>query len=302
MNKLLIIVLILFGMAGCKGKGDAASKDSGNAETPVETQDLASLRGMLMDSLIFFRHNYQLTDILSRYLPDITRENAAEIQLGMLEKELAGGARQIGWKMGGTVTADSASYDPLFGYILDANLIKEDSVVSAKNFPGGKVAVEGEIGFVMKMDFKNGAKSMEELKAGIDYVVNTVEFAQSIAIPINENEETMNINHIMACGTGQAGIIVGAGKADIKTFDMENETVKCFINDELVAEGISSNVYGTPLNALYSLVNMLPEHGTYLKKGDIVVTGSLYENPIIDSTSSVRLEFSSLGAIGFSME
>ena len=46
--------------------------------------------------------------------------------------------------------------------------------------------------------------------------------------------------------------------------------------------------------------HMLPEQGKYLNRGDIVVTGSLYQNPVIDST--VKLEFSSLGTIGFSME
>ena len=46
--------------------------------------------------------------------------------------------------------------------------------------------------------------------------------------------------------------------------------------------------------------HMLPEQGKYLNRGDIAVTGSLYQNPVIDST--VKLEFSSLGTIGFSME
>ena len=68
----------------------------------------------------------------------------------MLDKELAAGARLIGWKMGGTITKEEASYDPTFGYMLDTNVIKADSVISNKDFPGGKVAVEGEIGFVMK--------------------------------------------------------------------------------------------------------------------------------------------------------
>ena len=299
MNKLPFIVITLFMLASCGGKNNGSSTTEKNE---VETQDFASLPEMLVDSLLHFRHHHLRTDILSRHLPDITREKASDIQLGMLEKELAAGKRQIGWKMGGTVTADSASYDPLFGYMLDANVIAEDSVVSSKNFPGGQVAVEGEIGFVMKEDFKNGVKSLDELKAGIDYVVNAVEFAQSIAIPINENPETMNMNHVLASGMGQAGIIIGSGKASIEEFDMENETVKCFINDQPAAKGIATNVYGTPLNALHSLANMLPKHGTYLKKGDIVITGSLYQNPTIDNTCQVRLEFSSLGTIGFSME
>ena len=48
--------------------------------------------------------------------------------------------------------------------------------------------------------------------------------------------------------------------------------------------------------------HMLPEQGKYLSREDIAVTGSLYQNPVIDSTCTVKLEFSSLGTIGFSME
>lgn len=299
MNKLPIIAILFLLVTGCKSKNNSVASEP---ENPVGTQDFVSLREMIVDSLLYFRHNHLTSDIVSRRLPEITRENSFEIQLSMLKKELAAGASQIGWKMGGTITADQASYDPLFGYVLDANLIKEDSVVSAGNFPGGQVAVEGEVGFVMKQDFKNGAKSIEELKAGIDYVVNAVEFAQATTVPVNENQETVPIDHNMAAGLGQAGLIIGQGRGNIEEFDMENETVKCFIDDKLVTEGVASNVYGTPLNALYSLVNMLPDHGTYLKKGDVVVTGSLYQNPTIDSTCSVRLEFSSLGNISFSME
>ena len=309
MKKLLIITIALSALAGCRGKGNQSGEMAeNNPETQsattenMRTKDFASLRGMLVDSLLYFRHQHLLTDILSRHLPDLTREESSEIQLQMLEKELAAGARLIGWKMAGTVTDDQASYDPLFGYILDKNMITEDSMVVASNFPGGEVMVEGEIGFVMKEDFKNGAQSMEELKAGIDYVVGTVEFARSIAVPFEGNPETMNINHTMASGMGQAGIMVGTEKVDLQEFDMKNETVKCYINDELAAEGVASNVYGTPLNALYSLANMLPKHGKYLRKGDIIVTGSVYKNPTIDNTCEVRLAFSNLGTIRFKMK
>lgn len=290
MNKISILLLALIVSVACTN-----NKKSSQNESAHET-------AMLVDSLLHVRHHAMQTDILSHRLPDITRKQAIAIQLAMLKKELDAGAHHIGWKMGGTATDDSASYDPMFGYMLDTNVIEEDSMVVAENFPGGNVMVEGEIGFVMNKDFKNGAGSIEALKEGIDYIVNTVEFAQSIAIPINGDPETMNINHILASGMGHAGIILGSGRAEVEEFDMNNETVQCFIDGNLAAEGISSNVYGGPLNALYSLVNMLPEYGTYLKKGDIVITGSVYENPTINSTSDVRLEFSSLGTINFSMK
>lgn len=289
-----LIILIILGGAAC-------TPNKPSSEQATE-QGITDTTAMLVDSVLYFRHHNEKSDILSRYLPDITREQAIAIQLALLEKELAAGAQQVGWKIGGTATADSASYDPVFGYMLDKNWVEEDSIVAAENFPGGQVMVEGEVGFVMKNDLQNGVSSLEELKDAIDYVVGAVEFAQAIAIPIPGNPSSQNTNHVLASGMGHAGVLVGSEKAPIDGFDMENETVKCFINGELAAEGISSKIFHNPLNALYSLANLLPKYGTYLKKGDVIVTGSLYTNPTIDSTAEVRLEYSTLGTITFSMQ
>jgi 2-oxo-hept-3-ene-1,7-dioate hydratase len=257
---------------------------------------------MLTNSILEARKNFKQTDLLSRELPNISRDQAFTIQLKMLEKELASGKKLIGYKMGGTAVPDSASFDPVFGYMLNSNVIEEDSTVMAKNFPGGDVMVEAEIGFKISKDFLNGVSSTEELKAGIEYVFGAVEFAKVIAIPIGDDTLTMNTNHIIASGTGQAGLIIGSGRAPIKEFDLDNETVSCLINGESKAEGISSNIYGNPLNALMAIANLLPKHGKFLKKGDVVITGSLYANPTINSTSDVLLKFSSLGEIHFSMK
>jgi len=292
--KLLNFLIIPLILLGC-----SQNKSTDEQET---TQVAPDNTETLVDSLLYFRHQSETSDILSRHLPDISREKAIEIQLAMLEKEMAAGAQQIGWKMGGTVTDDSASYDPVFGYVLDKHQVQAGGTVAPGDFPGGQVMVEGEVGFVLGKDFQNGAASLEELKAGIDYVVGAVEFAQAIAVPVAGKPESQNINHVLASGMGHAGIIVGSEQISLDEFDMESETVTCYIDGEVAAEGVATNVFRSPLHALYSLVNMLPKYGTYLKKGDVVVTGSLYQNPTIDGTADVRLEFSTLGEITFSME
>ena len=294
MIKSYIITLVLITLIACQQSNQTAQEETEQA-APDETT-------LLVDSLLYFRHQNEKTDILSRRLPDLSREQAIELQLAMLEKELAAGARLVGWKMGGTITADSASYDPLFGYILDSHLVKEDSTVAAENFPGAQVMVEGEVGFVLNKDFREGANSMEALQEGIDHVVGAVEFAQAIAVPGQGDAEPLPINYVLASGMGQAGTMIGSKKMDVNEFDMKNESVKCFIDGQLVAEGSSSRVYNSPLHALYSLANMLPQYGTYLKQGDVIITGSLYDNPTIDSTSQVRLEYSNLGTISFRMK
>lgn len=286
----IVVVLVIIILVGCTNKESKTvdSSDQVTGETEV-----------VIDSLLYFRHHSEETDLLPRKFPELTKNQAIAIQLAMLKKELDSGANQIGWKMGGTVSEDSSNYDPMFGYMLDTNLIKEDSILSTNNFPGDRVMVEGEIGFVMNKDFKNGVNSIEELNEGIAYVTNAVEFAQDISIPTNNDPYSKNINHTIASGMGHVGIILGSGKANVEDFNLDSEEVKCFVNDKLMADGISSRIYGGPLNALYSLANLLPKYGAYLKKGDVVVTGSAYDNPTIESASDVRLEFSSLGVINF---
>ncbi len=294
MKKSLLYLTLLLGIAACNSNQNAASTETETA-APDET-------ALLVDSLLYYRHRAEKTDILARRLPNITREQAIELQLGMLEKELAAGKKLVGWKMGGTVTDDPDLYDPLFGYILDTYMVEEGSVVSAEDFPGGQTMVEGEVGFILNKDFENGADSMEALKEGVDQVISAVEFAQATAIPVPGDTVPLPINYVLATGMGQAGTLVGSGSVSLNDFDAETETVKCFIDDQLVAEGDASRIYQGPLSALYSLANLLPKYGYYLKQGDIVITGSLYDNPTIDRSCQVRLEYSNLGTINFSME
>ena len=293
MKNYLIILCTLFVLTFCN-----TPKQKTKEETQVKTDPIENLANSILKS----RQNFTQTDLLSRELPNITRDQAFTIQLKMLEKELASGKKLIGYKMGGTAVPDKASFDPVFGYMLNSNIIREDSTVLAENFPGGDVMVEAEIGFKLSKDFPNGASSKEELKAGIEYVFGAVEFAKAISKPIEGDAETMNINHVIASGMGQAGLIIGSGQVSIEEFDLDNETVSCLINGETKAEGVSSNVYGNPLNALMAIANLLPKHGKSLKKGDVVITGSLFANPTISSTSDVLLKFSTLGEIHFSMK
>ena len=271
------------------------------SDEPAETTPTVST-SEIVDSLLYYRHHHRTTDILSRNYPNLLRAQAIELQLAMLEKELESGAKLVGWKMGGTITDDSSAYDPMFGYILDRNLIAEDSAVLAENFPGGQVMVEGEVGVVLKQDFPEGANSLEALIEGIDYVVSAVEFAQATAVAQPNDTSPLPIDYVFASGMGQAGTMIGSGKMTVDQFDAQAETVACYVNEEKVAEGSAARVYQSPLHAVYSLANMLPEYDQYLRKGDVVITGSLYDNPTIDSTSQVRLEYAHLGTITFSMK
>lgn len=267
-------------------------------QTSNEPEEVAPLTtSQLADSMRYFRQNYLTTDFLSRNVPELGRQQAFDIQLAMLDKELAEDAQLIGWKMGGTATAEEASFDPVFGYILDRYMIPADGSIDSENFPGGSMLVEGEIGFVIKNDLKEGIASKEELMDQIDYMVGAVEFAQSTAVPSGEGP--LDLNYVIASGMGQVATIKGTTQVSPQDFDFEKETVRCYINDTLAVEGVASNIFGNPLNAVYELANLLPTQDRYLRAGDLVITGSIYQNPSITGPAKGRLEFSTLGTIAF---
>jgi len=254
----------------------------------------------LSDSILMARHNHVQTDILSKNRPGLKTSEAYEIQLGMMEKEIDAGAKHIGWKMGGTATKDAAKFNPSYGYMLDRNLISEKGTIPVGHFPGGSVVVEAEVGLVLKKDMPKGVASMEELVDNIDYIVGTIEIAKVTAI--STDASPLGINYVIASGTGHVAAIKGHIKVKAEDFDFENESAKCYINGKLMGEGISSNIFGSPLNALFHLANMLPEKNKFLKAGDLVLSGSVYTNPELNGAGEIRVEFSTLGTITFKSE
>ena len=272
----------------------ACSNSQNETKEPSEEAVLESV----VDSVLYYRNNNIKTDYLSRAYPELGRELGFQIQIKSLEKELANGEQHIGWKMGGT-TGDSSSFDPVFGYLLAKNRYADGEKISINKFPGKEVMIEGEVGFVFKQDFPNGVESMDELKNGIDYAVGAIEFAQSNAIGINNDPKTVNLNHTLAFGMGQAGTMFGTKEIPFEDFDIKAEEVECFLNGESAIKGGSSRIYGGHLNALNALVNMLPKYGHFIRKGDIVITGSMYVNPIVISATSINQRFNSLGELNF---
>lgn len=249
--------------------------------------------------LLEYRDKAEQTNLIAKTLPDLDLDTAVAIQLSMMEQELGRGARLVGWKMGGANVGSAAEFDPIFGYVLDKYLIQPGGVFPMSRAPASSARVEGEIGYVLSKDLPDGAASIEELRDSVAYVVGAVEIVQQIAIAADGGKAPTN--DALASGLAQLAVIEGSTQIPLDEFRDMPETVRCLIDGEIVAEGDSTKMWGGPLNALFGLANVMSKYGEYLKAGQIVVTGSLYSNPTIDAAADVRLEFSTLGEIEFSV-
>jgi 2-keto-4-pentenoate hydratase len=258
-----------------------------------------SLIHEIVDSLYEAKSAKKLSNILPRRLPNLSRDSAYTIQSLLFAREFADTkAAQIGWKMGGTNAQDSTHYNQMYGYITTRSDIPKDSVLMLHGYPAD-VSAEAEVAFKIKKDLPNGAHDLDELRQAIDYVFGASEIISPTSIPLQGDSATLTVNQVLASNLAHQGIIQGDRHLPIEEFDLMGETVKCYINDELAAEGQAKNIYGNPLGVLLWLSNNLPKHGNYLRAGDIVITGSMYQNPVLNNTGIVRLEFSTLGNIEF---
>lgn len=289
MNNLYPLFIFAFVLLACQ--------TSSNEEKSDDFSKIKNSLNEVVDSVLYFRENNLKTDFLARRFSNLDQETAIEIQLEMLKKELANGNELIGWKMGGTAGEDTSMYNPLLGYMLKKKLSKPNDVIPLSSFAGKEIMVEGELGFVFNKDFPNGVNSIDELKNSIAYVVPAIEFAQSNALPSSNNPNGGSINYTLAFGMGQVGVLLGDKKVALNEIDLKSETVTCLVNGEKVASGGSARIMFGHLKALEDLVNLLPKYGQMIRKGEVVITGSMYVNPVVSKNAKVQVKFSTLGDI-----
>ena len=272
-----------------QGCGESESLNDRSSTAP-DVQALAK-------EVLAHRRSAEQTDVLARRVPDLDRNTAIAIQLAMLEIEQSNGEKLVGWKMGGTGVTSVDKFDPIFGYILESNDLQAGDTFSLSRAPGESLKVEAEVGFVLSRDLVGGVQSVEELAESVAYVLGVIEIVQPVVI--GREASPANLEEVVASGVANLAVIRGSVQVPLDGFEELIESAACEVNGVIVAQGDATKIYGGPLNALFALANLLPQHGTYLEKGQLVIAGSVYKNPIVDSAAEVTVTFSTLGEIRF---
>jgi 2-keto-4-pentenoate hydratase len=98
-----------------------------------------------------------------------------------------------------------------------------------------------------------------------------------------------------------AGAVLGPPLAAKAIADAATLVGTTDINGREVGRGQGSDVMGHPLNALAWLANSLAEAGAYLRRGEIVLTGSLVETKWLSRGDRASVTVADLGAVTLSV-
>ena len=99
----------------------------------------------------------------------------------------------------------------------------------------------------------------------------------------------------MAGNVWNAGVVLGTPVTDWRTRDLARSAARLWINGQEIGSGNGSDVMGHPLNALAWLAEKLAAAGTPLRRGMIVMTGSMIPIQYPAPGDRVVIEVSGLG-------
>ncbi|MSP02021.1 MAG: hypothetical protein EXR07_13370 [Acetobacteraceae bacterium] len=221
----------------------------------------------------------------------LTNDQAYEVLFGIMERRLAAGERQIGWKVGLTSKAIQAQFnvhEPVFGCILESRPSGHVFAPADLIAPG----FENELCLRLGRDL-SGPVTREQARAAIDAVHPSLEIIET------RGDLTRQLALALADNAQQKTVILGAPVPLPE--DLETIETRVTINGLLAGTGTGDAVLGNPLNSLVWLSAKLAEFGRGLKAGDIVMSGSFTRQFPIAPGDTIRCDFSGVGAVETSM-
>lgn len=184
---------------------------------------------------------------------------------------------------------------PLAGRLHSRQVVRGPGAVRAAHY--GRLIVEFEIAMQMARNLPPD---------GAPYTGERVGAAVGAAMPAFELADDRGADYatlpargleLAADNAWNEGAVLGDPVVHWREVDLAGLRVTATINDVVVGEGRGADSMGHPLAALAWVANHLAERGQGLRRGDIVITGSLVTSKFPRAGDRVRFEAGALGAV-----
>lgn len=125
----------------------------------------------------------------------LTLDQAYRVQLGLLDKSLAAGARHVGWKVGLTAAAIREQFrvhEPVFGYLLESGRAESGAEIDLADWQGP--GFENELCLRLGKDLRGPGVDVAAARAAVnachpamELVENRGDFTAQLAIAVADN-------------------------------------------------------------------------------------------------------------------
>ena len=230
---------------------------------------------------------------LTELNPEITIDEAYQVQLHTIEGRVAAGEKIVGKKIGLTSLAMQQMLgvdQPDYGHLLDGMIIDNGGEISTNQVLQPKV--EGEIAFVLKKDLKGPNVTVIDVLAATDYVVPALEIVDS-----RVKDWKIKLEDTVADNASSGLYVLGDKKLPIDGLDLAQMGMVLYKNGKMVNTGVGAAALGHPATCVAWLANKLADYGITLKAGEVILSGALSAAVVGEPGDHFQARFAHLGEV-----
>jgi 2-keto-4-pentenoate hydratase len=218
-----------------------------------------------------FRERHQI-DILPPELMPADLGEAYAIRKAFEAIERARGRGEVaGYKIGLTTPIMQklcGVNEPCYGAIFATEVHHQRAELPVRNYC--RLGIETEIAVRLGEDLPQGG-SVDRVSVAVESCMAAIELLEDL----RHDYKRLSAAAMVAGNVWNAGVVLGAPVIDWRRLDLAAATARLTMNGHEIGTGKGGDVMGNPLNALAWLAGKLATAGTPLKRGMIVMTGSM---------------------------
>jgi 2-keto-4-pentenoate hydratase len=222
--------------------------------------------------------------------PGITVDEAYRIQLQVIEMKKSSGQVVVGKKIGITSRAMQTMLgvnEPDYGQILDGMVVMEGEQIRVADLIQPRI--EGELAFILKEDLKGPGGTLADVIRCSEGVIPALEIIDSRIA-----DWKIKLPDTVADNASSARIVLGGMLTPVYALDLRTVGMVLEKNGEVAATAAGAAVLGNPAQAVAWLANKLAGYGITLRKGEVILSGSLTAAMPVSSGDFVRADFGTL--------
>ncbi len=223
-------------------------------------------------------------------------DDALKVQLAVLERRIADGEKQAGWKIGLTSASVRAHFNTEsqpFGYLMQSGLYESETEIAIDTVRAG-CGLEPELCWIMARDLKGPGATPEKARTAAAGVCPGME--------INEKRSggIKDFGLAIADNLTQWGTVAAAPVTPVPDdFDSDALEVIMRCNGETAATAVGKDVIDDHFVSLATLANVLARYGRRIEAGQRIITGSFSKHDV-NKGETWEAEFSGLGSCSIS--
>jgi 2-keto-4-pentenoate hydratase len=255
----------------------------------MTNEDLINLADALMQAERDRKSVPPLTDTF----PDMTDDEAYEIQLLNVRRRVDRGGRIRGHKIGLTAKSMQELFgvdEPDYGHLFDDMFEYEAMTVRTERYIAPRVEIE--TAFILGRTIEGSNVTVADVIRAVEWVVPSIEIIDS-----RIRDWRIKLADTIADNGSSAGVVLGGRPVRVSDLDLRNLSASLYIDDELVESGNTSAVLGNPITAVAWLAKALSRHGITLEEGHVVLPGTCVRAVPVHAGASVRGHFADLGDV-----